>query len=170
MLEGQGLCAIIKPNLTKNISMKENSAKTGMLIRKPIDEVFNSFIDPESTKNFWFTKSSGKLEVGKQTVWTWEMYNHTVSVFTKEIEPNKRIIIEWGNYSEKIIVEWIFEELGADKTFVTIENFGFVGDTQQILKQISDATEGFTLVLAGLKAYLEFHIKLNLVEDRFPIK
>ena len=148
--------------------MTENTAKTGMLIRKPIDKVFNSFIDPELTKNFWFTKSSGKLEVGKNTVWTWEMYNHTVSVFTKEIEINKRIVIEWGNYSEKTTVEWTFEEFGADKTFVTIENFGFVGDTQQIVKQISDATEGFSLVLAGLKAFLEHNIKLNLVADRFP--
>lgn len=150
--------------------MTENTAKTGMLIRKPIDKVFNSFIDPELTKNFWFTKSSGKLEVGRETVWSWEMYNHTVSVLTKEIIPNKKIVIEWGNYSEKTTVEWTFEELGTDKTFVTIENFGFVGDTQQIIRQIRDSTEGFSLVLAGLKAFLEHNIILNLVADRFPKK
>lgn len=150
--------------------MTENTAKTGMLIRKRIDNVFNSFIDPELTKNFWFTKSSGKLEVGRETVWTWEMYNHTVSVLTKEIIPNKKIVIEWGNYSEKTTVEWTFEELGTDKTFVTIENFGFVGDTKQIIRQIRDSTEGFSLVLAGLKAFLEHNIILNLVADRFPKK
>jgi uncharacterized protein YndB with AHSA1/START domain len=31
-----------------------------MLIRKPVSEVFNAFIDPEKTKYFWFTKGSGK--------------------------------------------------------------------------------------------------------------
>jgi hypothetical protein len=30
------------------------------------------------------------------------------------------------------------------------------------------STEGFTLVLAGLKALLEHNIILNLVPDRFP--
>ncbi len=150
--------------------MTENTAKTGMLIRKSIDKVFNSFIDPELTKNFWFIKSSGKLEVGRETVWSWEVYNHTVSVLTKEIIPNKKIVIEWGNYSEKTTVEWTFEDLETDKTFVTIENFGFVGDTQQIIRQIRDSTEGFSLVLAGLKAFLEHNIILNLVADRFPKK
>ena len=36
-----------------------------MLIRKPIEDVFEAFITPEITTNFWFTKSTGKLEEGK---------------------------------------------------------------------------------------------------------
>jgi hypothetical protein len=31
-----------------------------------------------------------------------------------------------------------------------------------------NSTEGFSLVLAGLEAFLEHNIKLNLVADRFP--
>jgi hypothetical protein len=31
-----------------------------------------------------------------------------------------------------------------------------------------ESTEGFTLVLAGLKALLEHRVRLNLVADRFP--
>jgi uncharacterized protein YndB with AHSA1/START domain len=34
-------------------------AKTGMLIRKPVAEVFEAFLDPDVTTKFWFTKSSG---------------------------------------------------------------------------------------------------------------
>jgi hypothetical protein len=37
-----------------------------------------------------------------------------------------------------------------------------------IVKQAIDSTEGFTLVLSGLKALLEHNIILNLVGDRFP--
>ncbi|MFS8085380.1 MAG: polyketide cyclase, partial [Acidobacteriota bacterium] len=45
-------------------------AKAEMLIRKPVAEVFEAFINPEVTNRFWFTKSSGRLEAGKQITWT----------------------------------------------------------------------------------------------------
>src|SRR5678815_1004503 len=62
--------------------------KTGMLIRKPVTDVFEAFIDPEITTKFWFTKSSGRLETGKQIRWEWEMYNSGTDVNVKAIEPN----------------------------------------------------------------------------------
>jgi len=34
-------------------------AKTEMLIRKPVAEVFEAFVDPEITRRFWFTKIPG---------------------------------------------------------------------------------------------------------------
>ena len=39
---------------------------TGMLIRKPVADVFEAFIDPDVTTKFWFTKSSGRLEADLQ--------------------------------------------------------------------------------------------------------
>jgi hypothetical protein len=33
---------------------------------------------------------------------------------------------------------------------------------------VTGSTEGFTLVLAGAKAYLEHGLQLKLVADRFP--
>jgi uncharacterized protein YndB with AHSA1/START domain len=39
-------------------------AKAEMLIRKPVAEVFEAFIDPAITTKFWFTKGSGRLEPG----------------------------------------------------------------------------------------------------------
>lgn len=143
-------------------------AKAEMLIRRPVSEVFEAFINPGITTKFWFTKSTGKLTQGKQVEWTWEMYNHTDSIFVKSIVPNKTIIIEWGNNQEKTTVEWTFKPLDDNSTFVSIVNIGFAGDTEQIISQIRDSTEGFTLVLAGLKAYLEHNIQLNLIADRFP--
>lgn len=50
-------------------------AKAEMLIREPVAEVFEAFIDPAITSKFWFTKSSGKLEPNKQIQWDWEIYN-----------------------------------------------------------------------------------------------
>jgi hypothetical protein len=45
-----------------------------MLIRKPVEDVFEAFINPEVTTHFWFTKSTGRLEEGKTITWEWEMY------------------------------------------------------------------------------------------------
>lgn len=69
-------------------------AKAEMLIRKPVTEVFEAFINPEITTKIWFTKSTGRLEVGKPVEWTWEMYNMTIPVIVKAIETNKKILIE----------------------------------------------------------------------------
>lgn len=146
----------------------KNYAKAEMLIRKPVQRVFHAFINPEITTKFWFTKSSEKLEEGKKTLWTWEMYNHSVSVQTKTVTLNKKIIFEWGNHDEISTVELTFKNLEETGTFVTIINSGFQGETEKIISQIRDSTEGFTLVLAGLKAYLEHNIELNLISDRFP--
>ena len=147
---------------------KQPFAEAGMLIRKPVEQVFEAFIDPEITTNFWFSKSTGRLDENDEVLWTWEMYNHTVPVSINSVIPNKKIIIQWGNYSEKTTVEWTFIPLNKSRTFVSIINSGFKGTPDELLTQIRDSTGGFSLVLAGLKAYLEHNVKLNLISDRFP--
>jgi len=143
-------------------------AKTGMLIRKPVEEVFEAFVNPDITTKFWFTKGSGRLEAGKQVQWDWEMYDISIPVTVKAIEPNKRIVIEWPGYGSPTEVEWIFTSTEDGSTFVRITNSGFTGDGDQVVKQANDSTQGFSLVLAGLKALLEHNVQLNLVADRFP--
>jgi uncharacterized protein YndB with AHSA1/START domain len=142
--------------------------KTGMLIRKPAAEVFEAFVDPAITTQFWFTKSSGRLEAGKEVRWDWEMYNASAQVQVKAIEPNKRILIEWPGYNGQETVEWLFTPLSADRTFVSITSAGFSGSADEMVQQALESTGGFTWVLAGLKAFLEHNIRLNLVADRFP--
>ncbi len=143
-------------------------AKTGMLIRRPVADVFEAFIDPEITTKFWFTQSSGSLETGKQVQWNWEMYDVSVVVTVKTVEPNKRIVFEWLGYSNLTTVEFIFSSQTDSTTFVSVSESGFSGDASDLLKQVAESTEGFTLVLAGLKALLEHNIQLNLVSDRYP--
>jgi uncharacterized protein YndB with AHSA1/START domain len=152
-----------------NLQLKQVPvAKTGMLIRKPVAEVFEAFINPDITVQFWFTKSSGKLESGKQVQWDWEMYGVSIPVTVKSIEPHKRIVIQWPGYGGlPTSVEWIFYP-HEDGTFVSVTNDGFTGEADELVKQAIDSTQGFTLVLAGLKALLEHNIRLNLVRDRYP--
>ena len=153
----------------KNLELtKAPVAKAEMLIRKPPMEVFEAFVNPEITKRFWFTKSTGRLALGKQVTWTWEMYDVSVEVDVKEIEPGKRILIEWGNYGSMTQVEWVFTPYEGDTTFVSITNSGFQGDADKVIDAALDSKGGFTWVLAGLKALLEHDIELNAIADAFP--
>lgn len=152
----------------KTHSIENPVAKTGMLIRRPAAEVFAAFIDPTITTKFWFTNSTGKLETGKQLEWRWEMYNITIPIIVKKIEPHKIILIEWGDPPNKSTVEWSFKSLAEKDTYVSIVNSGFQGDPAELLMRVADSTKGFTFVLAGLKALLEHNIQLNLVADAFP--
>ena len=143
-------------------------ARAGMLIRKPVAEVFEAFVNPVITSKFWFTRGSGRLEPGKQVTWEWEMYNFSVPVNVKVIEPNTRILVEWSAYGAPTPIEWIFKPRPDGTTFVTVTNRGFPGSADETAQLALDATEGFAFVLAGAKALLEHNVRLNLVPDRFP--
>jgi len=138
-----------------------------MLIKKPAYEVFQAFIDPDVTTKFWFTDSTGKLTKDGVVIWSWSMYNISFEVRVLELIPNQEIVIQWGD-DPSAKVYWKFENLTPSSTFVTIKNIGFKGSTDEIIAQVNDATGGFTWVLAGLKAYLEHGILLNLIADRHP--
>jgi uncharacterized protein YndB with AHSA1/START domain len=139
--------------------------KAQMLIRKPVEEVFEAFVNPEITTKFWFTKSSGKLGEGKHIRWEWEMYGVWDDILVKSIEQNKRIVVE---SSDKTIIEWTFTSRAEHETFVTITNTGFTGGEDEIVNHAIDSMGGFTIVLCGLKALLEHNIELNLVSDKAP--
>jgi len=137
-----------------------------MLIRKPVSTVFQAFIDPAITVNFWFTKSSGILETGKTVTWEWEMYRFSTKVFVREIVQNKRISIDWGEPATS--VDFCFTPLTDVTTLVVIKhyNFGLTGD--DLINAIKNSTGGFTTVLDGMKAWLEHNLNLNLIVDKFP--
>jgi uncharacterized protein YndB with AHSA1/START domain len=142
--------------------------ETQMLIRRPVRDVFEAFTKPEITTNFWFTKSSGKLEVGNTVTWEWEMYGISTKVLVKEIVQDKKISVEWDEPVTSI--DFTFEAMNENQTYVVIRNHGFDLEGEDLIQAIKDNTGGFTTVLDGLKAYLEHNIKLNLIADKFPKK
>jgi len=96
------------------------------------------------------------------------MYNVSTQVNVKEVEANKRILIEWQGYTGPTTVEWIFTPYGDGATFVSVTESGFSGDGDAIVNSALGSTGGFTGLLAGLKAWLEYGIRLNLVADHHP--
>jgi uncharacterized protein YndB with AHSA1/START domain len=144
------------------------AAEAGMLIRKPTNEVYEAFINPAITTQFWFSKCSCRLEVGRLIRWDREMYGVSTMVEEKELVPGKRILVELDVDKLPTRVAWTFSARTSQTTFVGITNSGFSGDGDKIVEQAKGSTAGFGLVLAGLKAYLEPGITHNLVEDRYP--
>jgi uncharacterized protein YndB with AHSA1/START domain len=144
------------------------SAKAEMLIRRPVAEVFEAFIDPAITSKFWFNKGSGRLEAGKQIQWDWEMYGVSAQVNVKAIDAERRILLEWPYNGTPTLVEWIFTARPDNTTFVSISNSGFSGSADDIVEQAIGSTGGFAFVLSGLKALLEHNVILNLVTDHAP--
>ena len=102
---------------------RKPTVETQMLIRKPVSTVFQAFIDPAITINFWFTQSSGKLEPGKTITWHWEMYGVSVAVSVREILPNQRISLEWDDPVTTVDIE--FTAVNQESTYVIIKNYGF---------------------------------------------
>lgn len=145
--------------------IKPPIAKAGLLIRRPVHEVFEAFADPAVTAHFWFTKGTGRVEAGARVHWEWEMYGFATDVAVKAVEPDRRILIDWNPPTE---VEWRFEARGADRTWVEVENRGFAGAPDQQVEKALDSTGGFALVLAGAKIWLEHGITPGFVIDRHP--
>lgn len=139
-----------------------------MLIRSDIDSVFGAFVNPDITSNFWFTSGSAPLTEGSSVTWNWKMYEVSIPVEVIQLVSNSRIVIRWPGANATHQVEWTFEQRSPTSTFVTISETGFSGDGSSLLRQVADSTEGFALVLAGCKAWMEHGIRLGLVRDRFP--
>lgn len=148
------------------IGKKIHTVEAQMLIRKPVLTVFQAFMDPEITTNFWFTKSSGKLEIGKTITWEWEMYGVSANVLVKDIIQDKKIVFEWGEPATTVEIEFI--SITDDTTYVSINNYGFNLTGDDLIQAIKDNTGGFTTVIDNMKAFLEHNIKLNLIADKYP--
>ena len=149
-------------------SLNQPVAKIELLIRKPVAEVFDAFVNPDTITRIWFNRSSGPLEMGKSVTWYWDLYNASSEVRVLALEENQRIYIEWdadsGNLSN---VEWNFEDRGDNGTYVSVVHSGFDRNANDVMDQLVDSTGGFALVLAAAKTYLEHGIELNIVADRF---
>jgi uncharacterized protein YndB with AHSA1/START domain len=148
--------------------MAEPVAKCELLIRAPIAQVFEAFVDPAITSRFWFSKGSARLEPDARVRWDWEMYGAGTAVTVKAIEGNRRILVEWNGPDNPSEVEWTFEPRGADRTWVAVENRGFKGTPDARMAEALDSTGGFALVLAGAKIWLEHGIEPDFVLDRHP--
>ena len=139
-----------------------------MLIRRPVAEVFEAFVDPDTTTKFWFNSSTGRLGPDARVRWDWKWYGVSADVHVLEFERDARLSIEWGDETSRTTATWTFTALSPDRTFVRIDEVGYAGNGDTIVDKALDGTGGFNLVLAAAKAWLEHGIKLGVVPDHLP--
>jgi hypothetical protein len=69
------------------------------------------------------------------------MYNVSVNVTAKRIERNELIIMEWPGYSGPTTVKWTFRVVDGG-TFVDVEETGWAGTGDELVKFVCESTEG----------------------------
>lgn len=148
--------------------MIEPVVRSELLIRAPVEKVFEAFIDPDITARFWFSRGTARLVENTELRWHWDMYGASTRVRVLDVEPNRLIRVDWDINNEPTRVEWRFSTFKPGQTWVEVENSGFAGDEQSRLAAALDSTGGFALVLAGAKIWLEHGIEPHFVLDRHP--
>lgn len=93
------------------------------------------------------------------------MYGVSTPVTVSEFVSNEKIVMQWSDPPTTVV--WTFTEIPGG-TFVEVRNFGFAGSPDEQVKQAIGSTDGFALVLAGAKAWLEQGLTLGLIGDRHP--
>ena len=134
--------------------------KTTLQINKPNHEVFEAIIDPEKMSNFFISKSSGRMETGKQLIWQFPEFESDFQIRVDKIEADKYISYYWRIDNTELLVEIALLSVERDSTVVTVTEKGRKNDESGI-NWLKGNTEGWANFLACLKAYLEYGINLR---------
>ena len=141
--------------------MLEPVAKAEMLIRRPVTEVFNAFVSPDTITKFWLEGTTGPLAKGAQVKWRFMVPGATETVNVTDFQEPHRIAFDW---SDGISVAMDFEQQGDSATRLAVKVSGF--KDEPAIDQVVNATEGFSIVLCDLKALLETGRSGNFVKDK----
>lgn len=158
--------------------MNENNlpnVNAQMLIRKPIEVVFEAMVNPEITSKFWFTKSTGRVEPGTTLEWEWGQFGVSDMVDILEVQTHKYISFTWKLGKLKTLVEMNFESQTDTSILVKVTESGFwetdPAEDNRLKKKISlmlGQNGGWNLMLSSMKAWLEHELDLNLTADHQP--
>jgi len=137
--------------------MEKLTAKATIGIQKPVSEVFEAIVDPDMMQNYFISKSSGRMEVGKEILWSFPEFEGFYPLTTKEIIPNEKIVFIWD---PKSVVTIELQKLSENDTVVKVSEEGHQSDEKGIKWAIGQ-TEGWANFLACMKAWLEYGIHLR---------
>lgn len=141
--------------------MEQLEIKTAIQISKPANEVFEGVVDPDKLNKYFLSKSSGRMEEGKELEWQFPEFDEKVRVKVVEVTPNEYVSFLWeGATGEDLLVEFTFLEMPKNSTLLRITE-GKMKPDEKGIKWLSRNTEGWANFLACLKAYLEHGINLR---------
>lgn len=138
-------------------------------ISKPVHEVFEAVADPKKLSGYFTTGGAkGRLETGAVVTWDFHDFPGAFPVNVIEVVPDEKIVLTWeaapegddtGKYDTTVTMR--FEPLDGDtRTLVSITEEGWK-ETEKGLKSSYGNCEGWTGMLAAMKAYVEHGINLR---------
>ena len=141
--------------------------KTAIQIHKTVNEVFESIVDPKKMSNYFISKSTGRMEEGRQLKWRFPEFDMEFPIRVGKIEKDKYISYYWDIDGIELLVEITLTSSDSTGTIVTITEKSRKNDEAGI-RWLKGNTEGWANFLACLKAYLEYGI--NLRKGAFDFK
>ncbi|MEG1445419.1 MULTISPECIES: SRPBCC domain-containing protein [Micrococcaceae] len=147
--------------------LRELSFTVSGIISKSIRQVYEAVADPEQLSHYFTTGgASGHMENGATVTWDFHDFPGPFPVKIVEVEEPKRIVLQWGGQQSTAAdgmntVTFEFASLeDSTRTKVTISEASWVA-TSEGAKAAFGNCEGWTGMLAAMKAWLEYGINLR---------
>jgi uncharacterized protein YndB with AHSA1/START domain len=133
------------------------TAKATIQIQKPVEEVYEGIINPEKMTNYFISESSGRMETGRELIWSFPEFPDKFPVQVIKVETNRLVSFTWD---EETTVNIVLEAQPDQSTIVKVTE-GEKTFNEDNLKWALGNTEGWANFLACMKAYLEYGIQLR---------
>lgn len=148
-------------------NLSELSFTVSGRVARPCAEVYEAVADPQQLSQYFTTGGAqGRLAPGEQVLWDFADFPGAFPVTVVDADPPRRLVIEWENEATsnergttRVVFE--FEPLDADsRTLITITESSWRATPEGAAAAFGNC-EGWTGMLAALKAWLEHGINLR---------
>ncbi len=141
--------------------MTTTNVTVSQLITCKVSDAFDAFVEPSKITQFWLSSTSGPLSEGSKVTWQF-MVPGAVDTVTVDIFKRPSLIqLAWSDGSK---TRFEFSESVGGNTKVSITAEVFAG--ADLMDQVVNTTEGFSIVLCDLKTLLESGRSANLVRAK----
>ncbi len=143
------------------MNTQQLEVKAALQIRKPVQEVFEAIVDPEKMKQYFISRSTGRMEEGKNLIWRFPEFDMDCPVRVGKIVLDKYISFYWeGSAGKELLVEIALTPRENDSTLINIAEKA-MGNNEAGIAWLRGNTEGWANFLACMKAWLEYGIHLR---------
>ena len=130
------------------------------IVLKPVNEVFDSIINPKKLSKFFISRASGPIKIGQNIIWFFDDVGGEISVSIKEVIQNTCISFEWAASGRIATVKIKLESIDSNKTSILITEENFPLDNNGV-KQALGQTQGWTDFICCMKAFLYCGVNLR---------
>lgn len=128
------------------------------IISSKCDAVFEAIVDPLHMSHYFISSGSSRLEAGREVIWSWADVGMELPIQVLKAEKYK-VEFVWSASGAETTVQITLQSDG-ERTIVKVHETGWDSSEEGILRY-GQQIQGWTEMLACLKAYLEFGINLR---------